>query len=107
MIQKKLKALRVGDYRLTIDSENDITTASGFKKRTVTILTTDWTNNQATITVEGLKSTDIVWVSPTEDSYFVYTINGVRAISQGTETLTFETQYSLTENITVLIIFGE
>jgi len=75
------------------------------KKETIEIEVSDWTNEEATKTVSGLKSDSIVWVSPRPDSYNSYIDAQIRATSQDTNELTFKCEEAPTESIFINIAF--
>lgn len=59
---------------------------------TAKLLSTTWANNQQTVTVDGVTTKSIVFISPdpTTSSYVNYALYTIRCISQGTNTLTFQ-----------------
>lgn len=65
---------------------------NGFKKitwSTITIATSAWSNNTATVSVSGVTADNAVDVAPVEPTFDAYINAGIRATSQGSGTLTF------------------
>jgi hypothetical protein len=78
---------KLGSYYTKSEIDN-----KGFKKitwSTVTIATSAWSSNAATISVSGVISDNAVDVAPAEASYDAYITAGIRASAQGSGTLTF------------------
>jgi hypothetical protein len=79
---------------------------------TATLTGGDWNNStkQQTITAPfvAIKTTSIVWVSPASADYEKYVLAGVRAVSQGTDTITFQCETlpinTTAGNINVVIV---
>ena len=72
---------------------------------TVTIATTDWSSNTASVTVSGLTATSVVWVAPDNASQSAYTTAGVYASAQATDTLTFTCSQTPASSLTVNIVW--
>lgn len=74
-------------------TKNELNTAiNGFKKitwSTITIATSAWSNNTATVSVSGVTASNAVDVAPVEPTFDAYINAGIRATSQGSGTLTF------------------
>lgn len=72
----------------------------------VTIATSDWSNNTCTKTASGVTASNTVIVSPASASYVAYGEAQVRATAQGTNQLTFTCtdvpSSSLTVNVAIL-----
>lgn len=61
--------------------------------QTVTLTASGWSNNQQTVTVNGIssdESTQVIQPAPANSIRAVYYSNGVEAIEQSTNSLTFE-----------------
>jgi hypothetical protein len=79
---------------------------------TATLTGGDWNNStkQQTITEPfvAIQTTSIVWVSPAPADYEKYVLAGVRAVSQGTDTITFQCETlpinTTAGNINVVIV---
>lgn len=73
---------------------------------TITIATSDWSNNTCTKTVGGVTSSNTVIVSPASASFEAYGEAQVRATAQGTNQITFACtdvpSVSLTVNVAIL-----
>lgn len=67
----------------------------------VTIATTDWSSNTASVTVSGLTATSVVWVAPDNASQSAYTTAGVYASSQSADTLVFNCVTTPTSALTI------
>lgn len=68
------------------------TAINGFKRitwSTITIATSAWSNNTATVSVSGVTASNAVDVAPVEPTFDAYISAGIRATSQGSGTLTF------------------
>lgn len=72
---------------------------------TVTIATTDWSSNTATVTVSGLTATSVVWVAPDNASQSAYTTAGVYASAQAADTLTFTCTQTPSASLTINVVF--
>lgn len=74
-------------------TKDELNTAiNGFKKitwSTITIATSAWSNNTATVSVSGVTASNAVDVAPVEPTFDAYINAGIRATSQGSGTLTF------------------
>jgi hypothetical protein len=72
----------------------------------VTIATSDWSNNTCTKTATGVTASNTVIVSPASSSYVAYGEAQVRATAQGTNQITFTCtdvpSSSLTVNVAIL-----
>lgn len=55
----------------------------------VTLVSTDWEDNEQTVDAEGVTETNIVIVSPKPENQDDYTQGGIICVEQGDETLTF------------------
>lgn len=88
------KATSLSGYGITdgVTKSGLNTAINGFKKitwSTITIATSAWSNNTATVSVSGVTANNAVDVSPAESTYDAYTSAGIRATEQGSGTLTF------------------
>ena len=72
---------------------------------TVTIATTDWSSNTASVTVSGLTVTSVVWVAPDNASQSAYTTAGVYASSQSSDTLVFNCVTTPTSALTINVVW--
>ena len=71
----------------------------------VSIATTDWSSNTASVTVSGLTATSVVWVAPDNASQSAYTTAGVYASSQSADPLTFTCTQTPTASLTINVVF--
>ena len=74
---------------------------------TVTLETGLWVGNLQTVSIAGLRETDLLVVSPTNGptcSYELYTQNAVRGYSQATNTLTFQCGTVPEQNVDVIVM---
>ena len=88
------KATSLSGYGITDGvTKNELNTAiNGFKRitwSTITIATSAWSNNTATVSVSGVTASNAVDVAPVEPTFDAYINAGIRATSQGSGTLTF------------------
>ena len=72
---------------------------------TVTIATTDWSSNTASVTVSGLTATSVVWVAPDNASQSAYTTAGVYASSQSADTLAFSCTQTPASSLTINVVW--
>lgn len=75
--------------------------------RTVTLLTSDWSDNTQIVTVDGATATNTVLVGSFPDNYVEYGECAVRCIDQGEGTLTFVCGEVPSIDIQVNVIFME
>lgn len=75
-------------------------------KETITISVGDWdsSTNTAVKTVNSVKSTSVVWLSPTIESYDAYANAVILGTEQGTNTITFKCKKIPTEDIKVEVV---
>ena len=88
------KATSLSGYGITdgVTKSGLNTAINGFKKitwSTITIATSAWSNNTATVSVSGVTASNAVDVAPAESTYDAYTSAGIRATEQGAGTLKF------------------
>lgn len=98
----------------TIDGEvqtaqSDITALQSNKQNTITAVTVSltvagWADNQQTVSASNVTTSNIVWVSPAPASFDTYAEAGIRAITQGAGTITFQCTTVPTAEITVEVI---
>lgn len=70
----------------------------------VTIQSTDWSSNTATVTVQGVTSSNTVIVSPAPSDADAYADAGIICTAQGTNTLTFTCDSAPSGSITVNVV---
>lgn len=98
------------DFKTGIETElKDHVNQWSPKPITITLASTNWTNNKQTVTVADVTANTtqtIVFTSPepSDDNYAAYTENAVRCISQGDSTLTFQCESVPTIDLTVNIV---
>lgn len=74
---------------------------------TVQLAPSGWTNNQQTVSVEGMTAQQAVIVTAAPDGYEHYSDCIVRCIAQGEGTLTFAATYTPSENLSAnVLMFG-
>lgn len=88
------KATSLSGYGITdgVTKSGLNTAINGFKRitwSTITIATSAWSNNTATVSVSGVTASNAVDVAPVEPTFDAYISAGIRATSQGSGTLTF------------------
>lgn len=88
------KATSLSGYGITdgVTTSGLNTAINGFKRitwSTITIATSAWSNNTATVSVSGVTASNAVDVAPVEPTFDAYISAGIRATSQGSGTLTF------------------
>lgn len=88
------KATSLSGYGITdgVTTSGLNTAINGFKRitwSTITIATSAWSNNTATVSVSGVTADNAVDVAPVEQTFDAYINAGIRATSQGSGTLTF------------------
>jgi hypothetical protein len=71
-----------------------------------TILSTDWSTNEAELTISGITSGSVIWVSPTPASYDDFVNNKVQAVSQDLNTLVFNCETEPTTDIDLNVAIG-
>lgn len=82
-------------------------TATALTKKNHTLASANWdNNNQLTITEAEITTTNDVFVSPDPSDWSDYNSAGIRAVSQGTGTLTFECDTVPTSDIGVNLVIG-
>lgn len=79
------------------------------KPMTVTLVSSDWADNEQTVTATGVTSDttkNIVMVSPEPslENYNAYNENAIRCVSQGDDTLTFQCESVPTINVIVNVV---
>lgn len=73
------------------------------KTYNLTLLSTAWSGNQQTLTVDGISDTDNVNVYPAEGYSDEYINDGIQAISAGSSGVTFSCTSVPSENISVVV----
>lgn len=103
--REKGEILSEVDTKITaVNNSIDTKLASGYKKivwSTITIATSAWSNNTATVSVSGVTSNNAVDVAPAESTYDAYISAGIRASAQGSGKLTFKCKTVPTTSISV------
>lgn len=94
LTRKADKATSLSGYGITdgVTTSGLNTAINGFKRitwSTITIATSAWSNNTATVSVSGVTASNAVDVAPVEPTFYTYINAGIRATSQGSGTLTF------------------
>lgn len=71
--------------------------------KTVSLLSSNWNNNEQTLSINGVTADSIVVVSPypTDRDYRLYAVNHIRCVSQRDNTLTFRCSSTPTETMMV------
>lgn len=81
-------------------------TATALTKKSHTLTATNWSNNQLTLIEPEITTSNDVFVSPDPSDWSAYNAAGIRAVSQGTGTLTFECDTTPTTDIGVNLVIG-
>ena len=71
---------------------------------TVTLTVAGWASNRQTVSATNVTADSIVWVSPAPASFDAYAKAGIRAITQGAGTITFQCTTVPTAEITVEVV---
>ena len=69
-----------------------------------TLVAADWSANAQTITVSGVTSSNVVFVSPAPASVSDYTNAGIICTAQGTDSLSFSCVTTPTNDITLNVV---
>lgn len=69
-----------------------------------TLVAADWSGNAQTITVSGVTSSNVVFVSPAPSSVTDYTNAGIICTAQGTDSLSFSCVTTPTNDITLNVV---
>lgn len=92
------------NYRL-LNSDGTIPTARLTKvNSTVTLAAADWSAGTQTVTVSGVTSTGIIFVSPDPTDQAAYTSAGIIATAQSTDSITFTCTSTPSADIDVVVI---
>jgi len=92
------------NYKM-LDSDGTIPTARLTKvNTTVTLAAADWSNGSQTVTVSGVTSSSIVWVSPDPTDQSAYVSAGILCTAQGTDSLTFTATTTPSADIDVVVV---
>lgn len=83
-----------------------ISTATALTKKSHTLTAANWNNNQLTVIETEITATNDVFVSPDPSDWSDYNAAGIRAVSQGTGTLTFECDTTPATDIGVNLVIG-
>lgn len=71
---------------------------------TITLASADWANEEQTVTVEGVKASSAVVVSPDPVSIDEYVAGGVYCSAQAEDSLTFMKTGSVASDLTVNVL---
>lgn len=71
---------------------------------TVTLTAAGWSSNTQTVTVSGVTSSSIVWVSPDPTDQSAYVSAGILCTAQGTDSLTFTATTIPSVDIDVVVV---
>lgn len=92
------------NYKL-LDSDGTIPTARLTKvNSTITLVAADWSGGSQTVTVSGVTSSSIVWVSPDPTDQSAYVSAGILCTAQGTDSLTFTATTTPSADIDVVVV---
>ena len=83
-----------------------MSTATALTKKSKTLTAANWNNNQLTLTVPEITTSSDIFVSPDPSDWSAYNAAGIRAVSQGTGSLTFECDTTPTSDIGVNLVIG-
>ena len=83
-----------------------MSTATALTKKSKTLTVANWNNNQLTLIEPEITTSNDVFVSPDPSDWSAYNTAGIRAVSQGTGTLTFECDTTPTSDIGVNLVIG-
>ncbi|MBQ3990639.1 MAG: hypothetical protein II630_07320, partial [Bacteroidales bacterium] len=97
--------MQVCNYTLLDTSTGTIPTDRLTKvNTTITLAAADWSSNTQTVTVNGVTSTSIVWVSPDPTDQSAYVSAGILCSAQGTDSLTFTATTTPSADIDVVVV---
>lgn len=71
----------------------------------VTIAASDWSNQQATISLSGVTENSIITLQPTHDDYDAYFYNRLHVITNGSGTITIGCGAAPTNDISVKVVY--
>ena len=83
-----------------------MSTATALTKKSKTLTAANWNNNQLTLIEPEITTSSDIFVSPDPSDWSAYNAAGIRAVSQGTGTLTFECDTTPTSDIGVNLVIG-
>lgn len=78
--------------------------AVGMTTLTVTLGSSDWSENTQTVSASGVTDSNTVVVSPTPDDYVDYGESGVRCTAQAADTLTFKCTSAPSSDLSVNVV---
>ena len=82
-------------------------TATALTKKNHTLASANWdNNNQLTLIEPEITTSSDIFVSPDPSDWSAYNASGIRAVSQGTGTLTFECDTAPASDIGVNLVIG-
>ena len=85
---------------------SDIGAQSTLTSATASLTVAGWSSNSQSVTVSGVTSSNIVWVSPSASSLDDYVDAGIICTTQGTNSLTFTCVTVPTSEITINIVIA-
>ena len=83
-----------------------MSTATALTKKSKTLTAANWNNNQLTLIEPEITTSSDIFVSPDPSDWSAYNAAGIRAVSQGTGSLTFECDTTPTSDIGVNLVIG-
>lgn len=83
-----------------------MSTATALTKKSKTLTAVNWNNNQLTLIEPEITTSSDIFVSPDPSDWSAYNAAGIRAVSQGTGSLTFECDTTPTSDIGVNLVIG-
>ena len=83
-----------------------MSTATALTKKSKTLTSANWNNNQLTLIEPEITTSSDIFVSPDPSDWSAYNAAGIRAVSQGTGSLTFECDTTPTSDIGVNLVIG-
>jgi len=92
-----------------IESEQFENVVLKFKSHTVEITVSDWVDKFATMTVEGVTPSSILWIAATPESkqnIDDYIQSGVMAVSQDVNQIVFNCENTPVNTITINLVIG-
>ncbi len=91
------------------DQVDDLLTQKQNNKttRSVALNSTAWSSNTLTVTVAGVKSDNLVQVTPAPGDVYIWGNKGIRCTAQGTNSLTFECLSTPSTNLTANVVIWD
>ena len=99
-----LSASDIGTTTVGVSVQDELNDKTEVSTATVTIATSDWSSNVCTKNVTGVTSSNHIIVSPAPASYLAYGEAQIRAVSQGSGTISFACESVPSSSVTVNVM---